>query len=60
MSRILPTPDDSANDVERLKKTIDNKRKAEEAMKYAEGAELAAIQEKNERREEAMKNFGKY
>lgn len=29
-------------------------------MKYAEGAELAAIQEKNERREEAMKNFGKY
>lgn len=60
MPRIIPLPDDSADDVERLKKTIDNKRKAEEAMKSAEGAELAAIKEKNERREQALKNFSQY
>ncbi|MBD7984981.1 small, acid-soluble spore protein tlp [Sporosarcina sp. Sa2YVA2] len=60
MPDITPIPNDGANDVERLKKTIDNKRAAQEAMKFAKGDELKAIQEKNERREEAMRNFGKY
>ena len=60
MPDITPIPNDSADDIERLKKTIDNKQAASEAMKYAKGEELTAIKEKNERREEALKNFGKY
>lgn len=60
MPDITPIPNDSADDVERLKKTIDNKQAATEAMKYAKGDELTSIQEKNERREQAMKNYGKY
>ena len=60
MPDITPIPNDSADDIERLKKTIDNKQAASEAMKYAKGEELTAINEKNERREEALKNFGKY
>ncbi|WOV86763.1 small, acid-soluble spore protein tlp [Sporosarcina oncorhynchi] len=60
MPDITPIPNDSADDIERLKKTIDNKQAAMEAMKYAEGDELTAIKEKNERREQALKNFGKY
>lgn len=42
-----PQPNDSADNVERLNKTIDNMEAAEEAMVYAEGKELASIKEKN-------------
>ncbi|WP_419962484.1 small, acid-soluble spore protein tlp [Psychrobacillus sp. BM2] len=47
-----PGPNDTAKNEERLKKTIRNKEAAEMAMEFAEGEELAAIQKKNERREE--------
>lgn len=60
MTDITPIPNDGADDIERLKKTIDNKRAAQEAMKFAKRDELTAIKEKNERREQALKNFGKY
>lgn len=49
-----PRPNDSANNVDRLKKTISNMEAAEEAMQYAEGIELATIQAKNERRKESI------
>lgn len=49
-----PQPNDSADNVERLNKTIDNMEAAEEAMVYAEGKELASIKEKNKRRKEAI------
>lgn len=54
-----PQPNDSADNKERLNKTIDNMEAAEEAMTYAEGKELAAIKEKNEHRKEAIDGLRK-
>lgn len=54
MSIHKPGPNDSASNKERLKKTINNMEAAEEAMEFAEGKELAAIKEKNARREESI------
>jgi small acid-soluble spore protein (thioredoxin-like protein) len=47
-------PNDLANNKERLKKTINNMEAAEEAMNFAEGKELSAIKEKNERRKDSI------
>jgi small acid-soluble spore protein (thioredoxin-like protein) len=52
-----PLPNDSADNVDRLKKTISNMEAANEAAKTAEGAELASIKEKNERRKEAIEGI---
>ncbi|MBE1554698.1 small, acid-soluble spore protein tlp [Sporosarcina limicola] len=57
MSRFTPKPNDSDDNVNRLKKTISNMEAAEEAMELAEGKELAAIREKNSRREESIENL---
>lgn len=54
MPKNIPLPNDSADNEERLKKTIRNKEAAEAAMEFAEGEELAAIKEKNARREESI------
>lgn len=54
-----PLPNDSADNSERLEKTIDNMEKAEIAMEFADGKERAAIKEKNERREEAIDGLRK-
>ena len=58
MSKITPRPNDTADYSERLKKTISNKEAAEYAMEFAEGKELAAIKEKNARRENSMRGLG--
>jgi len=50
-------PNDSDNNVNRLKKTISNMEAAEAAMEFAEGKELAAIKEKNERRKESIEGL---
>jgi small acid-soluble spore protein (thioredoxin-like protein) len=47
-------PNDSDDNVNRLKKTISNMEAAEAAMEFAEGKEHAAIKEKNERRKESI------
>ncbi|HEX5564241.1 MAG TPA: small, acid-soluble spore protein tlp [Sporosarcina sp.] len=52
-----PLPNDSADNVDRLKKTISNMEAANEAAKTAEGAELASIKESNERRKEAIEGL---
>jgi small acid-soluble spore protein (thioredoxin-like protein) len=57
MSRITPLPNDSADNVERLKNTIDNMEAAEEAMELAKGKQLAAIKEKNARRKESVEGL---
>ncbi|WP_342599862.1 small, acid-soluble spore protein tlp [Psychrobacillus sp. FSL H8-0483] len=57
MSIHAPGPNDSADNKERLKKTIRNMEAAEAAMEFAEGEELAAIQEKNERRKKSIENL---
>lgn len=57
MSNIKPIPNDSADNAERLKKTINNKEAAEAAMAFADGKELAAIKEKNARREESIEGL---
>lgn len=57
MSKIKPIPNDSADNEERLKKTISNLEAAEAATEFAEGKELAAIQEKNARRKDSIKNL---
>ncbi|MEK5070945.1 small, acid-soluble spore protein tlp [Sporosarcina sp. FSL K6-1508] len=57
MSRIIPKPNDSDDNVNRLKKTISNLEAAEAAMEFAEGKELATIKEKNERREESIEDL---
>lgn len=54
MPRITPRPNDSANIKERLNKTIDHFEKAEAAMEFADGKELAAIKAKNARRKESI------
>lgn len=57
MSNIRPIPNDSADNKERLKKTIGNMEAAEEAMALADGKELTAIKEKNERRKDAVQGL---
>lgn len=57
MSRITPLPNDSADNVERLKNTIDNMEAAAEAMELAKGKQLAAIKEKNARRKESVEGL---
>ena len=54
---IMPKPNDPADNEKRLKKTINNMEKAEAAMEFAEGKELAAIQEKNARRKDSINNL---
>ena len=54
MSKIIPKPNDPDDNFNRLKKTISNMEAAEAAMEFAEGKELAAIKEKNERRKESI------
>jgi small acid-soluble spore protein (thioredoxin-like protein) len=57
MSNITPKPNDTDNTVNRLKKTISNMEAAEAAMEFAEGKELEAIKEKNERRKESIEGL---
>ncbi|WP_144511894.1 small, acid-soluble spore protein tlp [Bacillus sp. FJAT-22090] len=57
MERNSPGSNDPANRKERLKKTIENKKAAEAAMEFADGKELAAIKEKNARREENIEDM---
>ncbi|MCZ2260498.1 small, acid-soluble spore protein tlp [Sporosarcina sp. G11-34] len=57
MPNNTPRPNDSANYSERVKKTISNMEAAEEAMKSAEGKELASIKEKNARRENSLSDL---
>ncbi|TQR20284.1 small, acid-soluble spore protein tlp [Psychrobacillus vulpis] len=57
MSIHKPGPNDSADNKERLKKTIKNMEAAEFAMEFAEGKELVAIKEKNARREESIEDL---
>lgn len=52
-----PLPNDSADNVERLKKTISNMEAANEAAKNAEGKELDSIMEKNIRRRESIEGL---
>ncbi|WP_019416262.1 hypothetical protein [Paenisporosarcina sp. TG20] len=57
MANTTPRPNDSADNEERLKKTINNMEAAEEAMHFADGKELASIQEKNDRRKDSIKDL---
>ena len=57
MSRITQKSNDSADNEERLKKTISNMEAAEAAMDFAEGKELASIKKKNERRKESIEDL---
>ena len=57
MSRITQKSNDSADNEERLKKTISNMEAAEAAMEFAEGKELATIKKKNERRKESIEDL---
>ena len=57
MSRIGQKSNDSADNEERLKKTISNMEAAEAAMEFAEGKELATIKEKNARRKDSIENL---
>ncbi len=50
-------PNDSDDNVNRLKKTISNMEAAEAAMEFAEGKELEAIKEKNERRKVSIESL---
>ncbi len=54
MSKITPKPNDTDDNVNRLKKTISNMEAAEAAMEFAEGKELETIKEKNKRRKESI------
>ena len=54
MAKNYPKPNDPADNVERLNKTISNMEAAEEAMKFADGEEFDKIKEKNERRKESI------
>ncbi|MER2090742.1 small, acid-soluble spore protein tlp [Sporosarcina sp. JAI121] len=57
MSRKTSMPNDSDDNVNRLKKTISNAEAAEAAMEFADGKELAAIKEKNARRQESIESL---
>lgn len=52
-----PLQNDSADNVDRLKKTISNMEAASEAAKNAEGKELDSIMEKNIRRRESIEGL---
>jgi small acid-soluble spore protein (thioredoxin-like protein) len=53
----ISLPNDSDDNVNRLKKTISNMEAAEAAMEFAEGTERVTIKEKNERRNESIKEL---
>ncbi len=57
MTNITPKPNDSADNMERYKKTISNMEAAEEAMNFAEGKERTLIQEKNARRKKSVEKL---
>lgn len=57
MSKKFSLPNDSDDNVNRLKKTISNMEAAEAAMEFAEGKELEAIKAKNERRKDSIENL---
>ncbi len=57
MPKNISLPNDSDDNVNRLKKTISNMEAAEAAMEFAEGTERATIKEKNERRKESIKEL---
>lgn len=57
MSPVKPKPNDSDSNVNILKKTISNKEAAETAAEFAVGKEHKTITEKNERREESIKDL---
>ena len=57
MPKNISLPNDSDDNVNRLKKTISNMEEAEAAMEFAEGTERATIKEKNERRKESIKEL---
>lgn len=57
MSRITPIPNDSEDNEERLKKTINNMEAAEEALNLADGKERELIKEKNARRKESIEGL---
>lgn len=50
-------PNDSADTVERINKTITNMEAAKEAMQFADGEELERIKEKNDRRKEQIQDM---
>ncbi len=57
MTRIKPLHNDSANNEERLKNTINNMEAAEEAIDLADGRERELIKEKNARRKESIEGM---
>lgn len=57
MAKNYPKPNDPADNLERLNKTIGNMEAAEEAMYFAEGKERDQIQAKNERRAESISDL---
>ncbi|KXH84050.1 small, acid-soluble spore protein tlp [Sporosarcina sp. HYO08] len=57
MTKNFSLPNDSDDNVNRLKKTISNMEAAEAAMEFAEGKELEAIKAKNERRKEKIEDL---
>jgi small acid-soluble spore protein (thioredoxin-like protein) len=57
MSRITPIPNDSEDNEERLKKTINNMEAAEEAFNLADGKERELIKKSNERRKESIEGL---
>lgn len=57
MTNITPKPNDSADNMERYKKTISNMEAAEEAMNFADGKERTLIQEKNARRKKSVEKL---
>lgn len=57
MPKRIPLPNDSDDNVNRLKKTISNMEAAEAAMEFAEGTELETIKAKNERRRESIEEL---
>ncbi|WP_438318132.1 small, acid-soluble spore protein tlp [Sporosarcina sp. FA9] len=57
MSPVRPKPNDSDSNVNILKKTISNMEAAEAAEEFAVGRERKTIKEKNERREESIKDL---
>ncbi|ARF16459.1 small, acid-soluble spore protein tlp [Sporosarcina sp. P3] len=57
MAKNYPKPNDSADNKERLNKTISNMEAAEDAMKFAEGKEFEQIKKKNERRAESIEDL---
>ena len=57
MAKNYPKPNDSADNKERLNKTISNMEAAEDAMEFAEGSERTNIRKKIERRKESISDL---